>query len=650
MRGPQLDELVGAYPNYNEEEEERRYYRRKRLGVLKNVLAASAGGMLTYGVYLGLLQMQLILHYDETYREVKYGNMGLPDIDSKMLMGINVTPIAALLYTPVLIRFFGTKWMMFLAVGIYALFVSTNYWERYYTLVPSAVALGMAIVPLWASMGNYITRMAQKYHEYSHYKEQDGQGLKQRPPRGSHAPYLLVFQAIFYSFFHLSFACAQLPMIYFLNHYLYDLNHTLYNVQSCGTNSHGILSGFNKTVLRTLPRSGNLIVVESVLMAVAFLAMLLVLGLCGAAYRPTEEIDLRSVGWGNIFQLPFKHVRDYRLRHLVPFFIYSGFEVLFACTGIALGYGVCSVGLERLAYLLVAYSLGASAASLLGLLGLWLPRPVPLVAGAGVHLLLTFVLFFWAPVPRVLQHSWILYVAAALWGVGSALNKTGLSTLLGILYEDKERQDFIFTIYHWWQAVAIFTVYLGSSLPMKAKLAVLLVTLVAAAVSYLRMEQKLRRGVAPRQPASRGPSTRCAVTAIWRRTTRTRATRRASMGTARRRRRRPRGPGPAPSPPDLAAGPAPTNRRKGATGPRSSEGSPGPGTQPPCSPASVYHVSGRGDPLRVPSCLQRLLSLLPHIGDAPPRARVTSGLQQPPPRRGGALGTPQPRTGVRKHS
>nr|XP_019810012.1 PREDICTED: protein unc-93 homolog B1 [Bos indicus] len=558
-KGPEapLDELVGAYPNYNEEEEERRYYRgmgalgsespakRRRGGDLDSsyhrchwqwharpVWATPLSWALELVIPLvpgapcpalrsrlclvsprarrpptcplpapsGLLQMQLILHYDETYREVKYGNMGLPDIDSKMLMGINVTPIAALLYTPVLIRFFGTKWMMFLAVGIYALFVSTNYWERYYTLVPSAVALGMAIVPLWASMGNYITRMAQKYYEYSHYKEQDEQGPQQRPPRGSHAPYLLVFQAIFYSFFHLSFACAQLPMIYFLNHYLYDLNHTLFNVQNCGTNSQGILLGFNKTVLRTLPRSRNLIVVESVLMAVAFLAMLLVLGLCGAAYRPTEEIDLRSVGWGNIFQLPFKHVRDFRLRHLVPFFIYSGFEVLFACTGLALGYGVCSVGLERLAYLLVAYSLGASASSALGLLGLWLPRPVPLVAGAGLHLLLTLSLFFWAPKPRTLQHIWILYTVAVLWGVGSALNKTGISTLLGILYEDKERQDFIFTIYHWWQAVAIFTVYLGSSLPMKAKLTVLLVTLVASAASYLWMEQKLRRGVVPRQP------------------------------------------------------------------------------------------------------------------------------------------------------
>lgn len=70
--------------------------------------------------------------------------------------------------------------------------------------------------------------------------------------------------------------------------------------------------------------------------AVPLAVRLQVLVLCGAAYRPTEEIDLRSVGWGNIFQLPFKHVRDFRLRHLVPFFVYSGFEVLFACTGIAL--------------------------------------------------------------------------------------------------------------------------------------------------------------------------------------------------------------------------------------------------------------------------------------------------------------------------
>ncbi|XP_009999133.1 PREDICTED: upstream stimulatory factor 1, partial [Chaetura pelagica] len=238
------------------------------------VVAASLGGTLTYGVYLGLLEMQLILHYDETYREVKYSNIQLEDIDRKVLMGINVTPVAALLYTPLLIRFFGTKWAMFLAVGVYALFVSSNYWERYYTLVPSAVAIGVAIVPLWASMGNYITRMAQKYYEYANYKEEHVQ--EQQPaPRGACHSYIIIFQTVFYSCFQLSFVCAQMPMFFFLNNYLYHLNHTLYEVKHCGTLSHGTLTGFNKTVLQSLPRSINLIIVESVLMAAAFLAMLL---------------------------------------------------------------------------------------------------------------------------------------------------------------------------------------------------------------------------------------------------------------------------------------------------------------------------------------------------------------------------------------
>ncbi|XP_031968401.1 protein unc-93 homolog B1 isoform X1 [Corvus moneduloides] len=519
----QLDDFVGAHhPDYNEEEEEQKYFRRKRLGVIKNVVAASLAGTLTYGVYLGLLQMQLILHYDETYREVKYSNIGLEDIDRKVLMGINVTPVAALLYTPVLIRFFGTKWAMFLAVGIYALFVSSNYWERYYTLVPSAVAIGGVIVPLWASMGTYTTRMAQKYYEYVNYKEEQ-EKERQRVPRDACNAYIIVFQTVFYSCFHLSFVCAQMPMVFFLNNYLYQLNHTLFAVKHCGTLSHGTLPGFNKTVLQSLPRSVNLIIVESVLMAAAFLAMLVVLVLCGAAYRPMEEIDMRSIGWGNIFQLPFKHMRDYRLRHLFPLFIYSGFEVLFVCTGFSLvgsgmgwevmeqgqvtmspcllqNYGVCALGLERLAYLLMAYGFSASACSSLALCMLRLRRHIPLLAGAFIHAALLVTLFCWAPEPRYLAQAPLLYSIAVLWGTGSALNKTGISILLGMLYKKKERQDFIFTIYHWWQALAIFTVYLWSGLPMKAKLSIMLLTLVVAVGTYLWMERKVAQNVEVRLP------------------------------------------------------------------------------------------------------------------------------------------------------
>ncbi|XP_034092989.1 LOW QUALITY PROTEIN: protein unc-93 homolog B1 [Gymnodraco acuticeps] len=496
----QEQEFLGPQAEYNEEEEERKYYRRKRLGVIKNVLAASVGAMILYSVYMGLLQMQLILHYDMTYREVKYSNLGLEDIDHKMLMGINVTPIIGLLYTPVLIRFLGTKWMMFLASGIYALFVSTNYWERYYTLVPSAVAIGVAIVPLWASLGNYITRMAQQYYEYVNYREEHVQEQKKLPKGACHS-YIIVFQSIFFIIFHLSFVFAEFPMRFVLNGYLRGNEHILKNVHNCGANIKGVIPGFNTTVLNKLPRSMLLIQVESVLMGFAFLSMIIFLVLCGAAYRPTEEIDLRSIGWGNIFQLPFKHLRDYRLRLLCPFFIYSGFEQMFAITGFSLSYGVCALGLDKLWLLILVYGLSCSVFSSLSLCLLRLPRWVCLVGGAVVHLVLLVALLAFSPTPKTPSYLGPLLVISVLWGLGSALNKTGVSILLGMLYgEEKERLDFVFTIYHWWQAIAIFIVYLWSNMPMRAKLSIVLATLLLACFCYGVMERRLARKIPFRLP------------------------------------------------------------------------------------------------------------------------------------------------------
>ncbi|XP_033985774.1 protein unc-93 homolog B1 [Trematomus bernacchii] len=492
--------FLGPQAEYNEEEEERKYYRRKRLGVIKNVLAASVGAMIVYSVYMGLLQMQLILHYDMTYREVKYSNLGLEDIDHKMLMGINVTPIIGLLYTPVLIRFLGTKWMMFLASGIYALFVSTNYWERYYTLVPSAVAIGVAIVPLWASLGNYITRMAQQYYEYVNYREEHVQEQKKLPKGACHS-YIIVFQSIFFIIFHLSFVFAEFPMRFVLNSYLRENEHILKNVHNCGANIKGVIPGFNTTVLSKLPRSMLLIQVESVLMGFAFLSMMIFLVLCGAAYRPTEEIDLRSIGWGNIFQLPFKHLRDYRLRLLCPFFIYSGFEQMFAITGFSLSYGVCALGLDKLWLLILVYGLSCSVFSSLSLCLLRLPRWVCLVGGAVVHIVLLVALLAFSPTPKTPSYLGPLLVISVLWGLGSALNKTGVSILLGMLYgEEKERLDFVFTIYHWWQALAIFIVYLWSNMPMRAKLSIVLATLLLACFCYGVMERRLARKIPFRLP------------------------------------------------------------------------------------------------------------------------------------------------------
>lgn len=57
-----------------------------------------------------------------------------------------------------------------------------------------------------------------------------------------------------------------------------------------GTLSHGTLPGFNTTVLQGLPRSVNLIIVESALMAAAFLAMLTVSARAGGGRAVTPAV------------------------------------------------------------------------------------------------------------------------------------------------------------------------------------------------------------------------------------------------------------------------------------------------------------------------------------------------------------------------
>ncbi|XP_063189469.1 protein unc-93 homolog B1 isoform X2 [Chroicocephalus ridibundus] len=564
----QLDDFVGAPPDYNEEEEEQKYFRRKRLGVVKNVLAASLAGMLTYGVYLGLLQMQLILHYDETYREVKYSNIQLEDIDRKVLMGINVTPVAALLYTPVLIRY-GAACAPRRHAGMGTHASPSSPWQVFRHQVGHVPGGGdLRPLRLQQLLGALLHAGALRrghrgghraplgFHGQLHHTVGSG-GSGWGDPGGcqltrratQNGPEVLRVRQL-QGGARAGAAAGTTGCLQRLHRRLPDyLLHLLPLELRLRSDAHALLPqqlplpaqphALRGQALRDpesrhaarlqhhgaaepapqrqphhrgkcpdggrLPRhadgecqggqgtgwdagSGSPTAARQVLV------------LCGSAYRPTEEIDLRSIGWGNIFQLPFKHMRDYRLRHLFPLFIYSGFEVLFVCTGFSLNYGVCALGLEKLAYLLTAYGLSASAFSSLALCMLRLRRQVPLLAGAIVHAALLVTLFCWAPEPRYLLQAPLLYSIAVLWGMGSALNKTGISILLGMLYEDKERQDFVFTIYHWWQALAIFTVYLWSGLPMKAKLSIMLLTLVVATGAYLWMERKLAQHVTYRLP------------------------------------------------------------------------------------------------------------------------------------------------------
>lgn len=91
-------------------------------------------------------------------------------------------------------------------------------------------------------------------------------------------------------------------------------------------------------------------------------------------------------------------------------------------------YGVCVLGLDKLWLLIAIYGLSSSVFSSISLSLLCLPRWLCLVGGAIVHIILLVVLMALPLPPNKTEFLGPLLVISVLWGLGTALNKTGISS------------------------------------------------------------------------------------------------------------------------------------------------------------------------------------------------------------------------------
>lgn len=102
-------------------------------------------------------------------------------------------------------------------------------------------------------------------------------------------------------------------------------------------------------------------------------------------------------------------------------------------------YGVCILGLKHLWLLIVVYGLSSSIFSALSLFLLRLPRWVCLVGGAAVHAVLIIALLAFSTKPDRPEYLGPLLVISVLWGLGTALNKTGVSSEYPRMYRREQQ-------------------------------------------------------------------------------------------------------------------------------------------------------------------------------------------------------------------
>lgn len=111
----------------------------------KNVYASSIAFMLVFSAFVGLQNIQSSLN---------------ATLGTTSLTLIYVSFLLVGFVTPALVRLLKTKYSLLFGFLCHLIYILTNFYPRFYTLVPSSIILGIGSGPVWAGMSTHLASVA----------------------------------------------------------------------------------------------------------------------------------------------------------------------------------------------------------------------------------------------------------------------------------------------------------------------------------------------------------------------------------------------------------------------------------------------------------------------------------------------------------
>ena len=126
-------------------------FRMTKNQIIKNLLVVSFAFLCLFTSFGSLQNLQSSLHDIEGL-----GTVGLSCIYAALV-------ISCLFVPPPLIDFLGCKWTVAFSMLCYILFMAANMHARWWTIIPSALILGLGAAPLWSAKCTYLTQTGTWY-------------------------------------------------------------------------------------------------------------------------------------------------------------------------------------------------------------------------------------------------------------------------------------------------------------------------------------------------------------------------------------------------------------------------------------------------------------------------------------------------------
>ncbi|ESN90486.1 hypothetical protein HELRODRAFT_121951, partial [Helobdella robusta] len=427
----------------------------------KNLIILSFGFMFVFSAFFSLRNLQTSLNR-------KY-SLGLFS-----LACMNATFAAGCILANTIIQKVRPKRVITLMLFGNSLYVASNFYPSFLTLVPATLILGFTMANLLVAQSTYLTSIAVSF----------ASAANKRPD------YIIsVFNGYFLFMIYLAHFFGNLMssiIFYIFPSSLMKtllitsnvtsvstqlvLNNFTNESQNCGFKFHFLSVeqmeynfSIDFYVLYILVAIFMLVTIQAHLIIGLFLDRLDVI-----FYK--SKLGLKS----QVCEIWKLHV-DPKMKFMLPMMIYLGFQEAFIYADFTNSYVTCSIGLHMIGFVMMTFSAMDSVSSFLcGYLRRFLSQSVMMAVGSVLHLITLLFLYFWKPSPD--QRATVFVVAVSL-GVVDGIWQTLTNSLCGILFSSRQRVA-VFSSLRMYQALGftIASVY-SHFLYNEVKVAILMIVL-----------------------------------------------------------------------------------------------------------------------------------------------------------------------------
>ncbi|XP_042887689.1 UNC93-like protein [Penaeus japonicus] len=370
-----------------------------------------------------------------------------------------------------MIRRLREKYTMAACMLCYSTYMAAQFYPELYTLVPTAVVVGLGAAPMWSAKCTYLTKVGTIYADLV----------------GVSSDVIITrFFGIFFLFFQSTQVWGNVISSTVLSVGVADDNKTEDDLQGCGyhfcpwdTTGGGDDSSKNDT--------GGIPPWQRYTMS----SIYLVFALLSSFEKKNSESPESNESTTKLLANTFNHIRHPYQVFIIPITIWSGLEQGFLGADFTAAYVSCGLGVHMVGYVMICYGLCDAVCSYSFTPLVKAVGRVPVFSmGAVINLGVIITLKYWTPRPDDLA---VFFVLSGLWGVADAVWQTQINALYGVIFPGES--EAAFSNYRLWESTGFIISYACSTLVcIEPKIIILLVFLVLGILGYYAVEVLERRG------------------------------------------------------------------------------------------------------------------------------------------------------------